>query len=74
MTFYLQSIDRNRCVILILLELSAAFDMVDHTILLKRLHSSQIISIRLHMFIGLVIQHKEKDYYVDANRLKRLST
>jgi hypothetical protein len=38
------ALDKNRCAVLVILDLSAAFDVIDHTILRKRLEYSFGIS------------------------------
>jgi hypothetical protein len=38
------TLDKNCCVVLLMIDLSAAFDVIDHTILLERLNYSFSIS------------------------------
>ena len=47
----LMALDSGKCVILLLLDLSAAFDTVDHEILLRRLHSKFGIKGKAHAWL-----------------------
>ena len=47
----LMALDSRKCVILLLLDLSAAFDTVDHEILLRRLHCKFGIKGKAHAWL-----------------------
>ena len=56
----LRSIDNGKCVFLVLLDLSAAFDTVSHDILLKRLQSRFGISGSAHEWIASYLNHRSQ--------------
>ena len=61
----LMALDSKKCVILLLLDLSAAFDTVDHEILLLRLHSKFGIKGKAHAWLSSYII--ERTQFVQIN-------
>ena len=66
----LTSIDQNKCVVLLLLDLSAAFDTVDHSILLTRLNKRFGIQKQAHKWISSYFENRKQAVVIDGNYSK----
>ena len=64
----LNAIDQQKCVVLLLLDLSAAFDTVDHSILLNRLKYRFGISGKAHQWIASYFETRRQAVLIDGNR------
>jgi len=62
----LQAIDNKRCVLLVLLDLSAAFDTVDHSILLHRLHNRFGISGQPLSWFESYLTNRQQTVYING--------
>ena len=60
-----QALDEKKCVILILLDLSAAFDTIDHTILLERLQSHTGICGKAFDWFKSYMQGRKQSVLID---------
>ena len=66
----LVAIDKRHCVMLLLLDLSAAFDTVDHDILVTRLHSKYSLSGIAIEWFGSYLTNRLQFAFVEGCRLK----
>jgi len=62
----LRAIDRGDCTVLVMLDLSAAFDTVDHTILLKRLHDQFGIQSSAHAWISSYLCNRTQQVMING--------
>ena len=63
----LASLDNKHCIILALLDLSAAFDTVDHTILLHRLHNDFSMEGKVLQWLTSFITGRTQRVCIDGN-------
>ena len=68
----LHAIDNHRCVFLILLDLSAAFDTVEHSILLQRLKHRFGITDKAHTWIRSYLSNRKQSILIDNVHSKEL--
>ena len=62
-----EALDRGECVIWVFLDFSKAFDTVDHSILLKKMHKYGIQGLALRWFVDYLYNRKQ---YVTYNSYK----
>ena len=63
----LNAIDRQEVVFLVLLDLSAAFDTIDHDILLQRLHNRLGMSGNALQWVRTYLKSRSSCVYIDGN-------
>ena len=64
----LRDIDNGQCVILILLDLSSAFDTVDHSILLNRLEHRFAVKGKVFAWLRLYLSNRSQFVYIENER------
>ena len=66
----LTSIDKKQCVVLLLLDLSAAFDTVDHSILLARLNQRFGIKDKAYQWIASYFENRKQTIVINGKHSK----